>query len=100
MSVIEIIQFTTRPGTTTEALQQALGQLDQELERIGGFQARTLYHDADSENGWLLDYRWETLAEAQESMGKVATTEAFTQLMALVADPQTMTMNYGIPAQE
>ena len=99
MSVIEVIQFTTRPGTTTEALQQALGQLDQELERIGGFHARTLYHDAGTENGWPLDYRWDTLTEAQESMGKVATTDAFTQLMTLVADPQAMTMSYGTPAQ-
>ena len=55
MSVIEIIQFTTHPGTTSEALQQALGLLDRELENIGGFQNRTLYQDAAAENGWLLD---------------------------------------------
>jgi quinol monooxygenase YgiN len=99
VSVIEIIQFTTHPGTTAETLQQALGQLDQELARIGGFQDRTLYQDAGTENGWLLDYRWETLTEAQESMSKVAATDAFAQLMTLVADPQAMSMNYGIPAQ-
>ena len=51
MSVIEIIQFTTHPGTTSEALQQALGLLDRELENIGGFQNRTLYQDAAAENG-------------------------------------------------
>lgn len=97
MSVLEIIQFTTHQGTTTEALQQALGQLDRELDRIGGFQDRTLYRDAATENGWLLVYRWETLTEAQESMGKVATTDAFAQVMALVADPQSMSMSYGTP---
>lgn len=95
MSVIEIIQFTTHPGTTAEALQEALGLLDRELGRIGGFQARTLYRDAGTEDGWLLEYRWATLIEAQESMSKVATTNAFTQLMALVSEPQSMSMSYG-----
>ena len=98
MSVIEIIQFTTHPGTTSEALQQALGLLDRELENIGGFQNRTLYQDAAAENGWLLDYRWEPLPKAQESMSKVAATDAFAQVMALIADPQSMSMSYGTPA--
>ncbi len=98
MSVIEIIQFTTHRGTSADALERALGQLDRELDHIGGFQTRTLYRDAGTENGWLLDYRWATLAEAQESMSKVATTDAFMQLMALVSDPQSMRMSYGIPA--
>ncbi len=31
-------------------------------------------------------------------MSKVATTDAFMQLMALVSDPQSMRMSYGIPA--
>ncbi|MFV0432869.1 MAG: hypothetical protein ACK5LO_02635 [Leucobacter sp.] len=95
MSVIEIIQFTTHPGTTTEALQRALEMLDRELEHIGGFQTRTLYQEAGTENGWLLDYRWATLTEAQESMSKVVTTDAFTQLMALVPEPQSMGISYG-----
>lgn len=95
MSVIEIIRFTTHPGTTTEALQQALELLDRELEHIGGLQTRTLYKDADIKNGWLIDYRWRTLVEAQESMSKVATTNALTQLMALVSEPQSMSMSYG-----
>ena len=43
----------------------------------------------------MLDYRWATLTEAQESMSKVATTDAFTQLMALVPEPQSMGMSYG-----
>lgn len=28
-------------------------------------------------------------------MSKVATTDAFTQLMALVSEPQSMSMSYG-----
>ena len=95
MSALEIIQFTTHPGATTEALQHGLGLLDRELERIGGFQDRILHRDAATENRWLLDYRRETLTAAQESMGKVATTGAFAQVMALVADPQSMSVSYG-----
>lgn len=49
MSVIEIIQFTTHPATTTEALQQALELLERELEHIGGFPTRTLYREAGTE---------------------------------------------------
>lgn len=100
VSVIEIIPFTTRPGTTGQALQRALGQLDRELARIEGFQDRTLDRDAGTEIGWLLDYRWATLTEAQGSMGNVATTDAFTQLMTLVAAPRTMRMSYGSAVQD
>lgn len=99
MSVIEIIRFTTHPETTSQALQQALERLDRELGRIGGFQARTLYQDGEVDHGWLLEYRWASLRHAKESMGKVAMTDAFVELMALVADPRSMSMSYGIPVR-
>lgn len=98
MSVIEIIEFNTRPGTTPEILEQALDALDHELTSIGGFLSRDLYRAAGTENSWLLDYKWTTLAAAQNSMSKVATTDAFTNLMSLVDSPETMKMTYGTPA--
>ncbi|MDH6197447.1 hypothetical protein M2272_004102 [Mycobacterium frederiksbergense] len=98
MSTIEIIEFNTRPGTTVETLRDALDNLDRELTAIGGFESRTLYRAAGTENGWLLDYRWVTLADAQASMSNVATTEAFITLMALVDAPESMKLTYGVPA--
>lgn len=95
MSVIEIIEFNTRPGTTPEILKQALDTLDHELTAIGGFLSRDLYRTAGAEDGWLLDYKWITLDAAQKSMSKVATTDAFTKLMSLVEFPDTMNMKYG-----
>ena len=97
MSVIEIIEFSTRPGTNIQSLQHALNSLDQELASIGGFRSRDLYRTAGTENGWMLDYRWSTLADAQNSMNKVASTQAFTHLMELVEAPEKMRMTYGEP---
>ncbi|MDV8009650.1 hypothetical protein [Rhodococcus sp. IEGM 1318] len=98
MTVIEIVEFTTHPSTTAENLKRALDALDRELPDIGGFQSRELYRAAGTDNGWLLKYRWATLLEAQNSMSKVAHTDAFANLMALVENPETMKMSYGIPA--
>lgn len=98
MAIIEIVEFRTLPETTAEALEQALSELDRELELIGGFQSRTLYCEADSEGCWILDYRWDTLLQAQESMGKVAGTAAFGKVMALVAEPESMRIRCGTPA--
>lgn len=98
MPVIEIIDFSTTPETTTESLQQALSTLDTELAKLGGMLSRELYRTAGTDNGWLLEYRWETLAGAQSSMGEVAETDAFTALMALVEAPETMRLSYGTPA--
>ena len=72
MTVIEIVEFTTHSSTTAENLKGALDALDRELAAVGGFQSRDLYRAAESDNGWLLDYRWATLLEAQDSMSKVA----------------------------
>lgn len=98
MAIIEIVEFRTLPETTAEALEQALSELDRELELISGLQSRTLYREADTEDRWLLEYRWDTLTQAQESMGKVAGTIAFGKVMALVAEPETMRIRCGVPA--
>ena len=98
MSVIEIIEFTTLPGTTAAELGHALDQLDHELHTVGGFRSRALFRAAGTDNGWILDYRWDHLAQAQNSMSKVAATQAFNHVMALIDAPQTMKMSYGIPA--
>lgn len=97
MSVIEIIEFTTHPNVELRELEHALAALDHELRDIGGFQSCHLYRAADVDDGWILDYRWDTLTTAQTSMGKVAGTDAFTHLMALVNKPETMRMTYGTP---
>jgi len=75
-----------------------LDALDRELAAVGGFQSRELYRAAGTGNGWLLDYRWVTLLEAQDSMSKVAHTDAFANLMACVENPEMMKMSYGVPA--
>ncbi|MDO5082906.1 MAG: hypothetical protein Q4D89_05840 [Arachnia propionica] len=98
MSIIEIVEFRTLPETGAEILEQALSELDRELELIGGFQSRTLYREAETEDQWILDYRWDTLLQAQESMGKVSGTAAFGKVMALVAEPETMRIRCGVPA--
>lgn len=98
MAIIEIIDFTTTPGTTPEQLGHALSALDRELTALGGLLSRELYRTAGTEDGWLLEYRWETLAGTQGSMGKVADTDAFTSLIALVEAPETMRLTYGVPA--
>lgn len=98
MSVLEIIQFTTHPTVEHAALEAALSTLDRELAGIGGFESRTLYREAGTMDGWLLEYRWTTLPQAQESMEKVAATEAFMALMTLVSEPQAMRMLYGTRA--
>ncbi|MEB4613654.1 hypothetical protein [Leucobacter sp. M11] len=98
MSVIETIEFSTLPGTEIEALQAALTALDAELRGIGGFRSRDLFRVDGAEHAWLLDYRWDSLEEAQTSMAKVAGTPVFGALMALVDSPETMRMVYGTPA--
>ncbi|MGF7120665.1 hypothetical protein [Rhodococcus sp. AG1013] len=97
MSVIEIIEFTTHPNVERRDLEHALEALDHELRAIGGFQSRDLYRAADVDDGWILDYRWDTLTTAQTSMGMVAGTDAFTHLMTLINKPETMRMTYGTP---
>jgi hypothetical protein len=98
MPVIEIVEFTTHPDVQAAELEQALTDLDAELHALGGLQSRTLFHVADAEHAWILDYRWDTLAQAQTSMPKVAGTPVFGHLMSLVANPETMRMTYGLPA--
>lgn len=98
MSVIETIEFSSHPGTSPEQLETALTALDQELRAIGGFRSRELFRIDGAEDSWLLDYRWESLSQAQNSMARVAETETFGALMALVASPETMRMVYATPA--
>lgn len=95
MSAIEIIEFVCQPGTTAQALQGALDALDAELIAVGGYESKELFSDADTENRWILAYRWSTVAAAKGSMTKVADTAAFKELMALVHAPETMKMSYG-----
>ena len=97
MSVIEIIEFTTHEHVTSEALTEALDALDTELKTIGGFQSRQLFRDAVNANSWILDYRWDSVEDAQSSMMKVSETPVFGQLMTLVSNPETMRMLYGTP---
>lgn len=97
MSVIEMIEFTTHPEVTPAALETALLALDQELTALGGLVSRELFAVAGAEHAWLLDYRWATLAGAQNSMAAVSASPVFGQLMALVADPETMKLTYGTP---
>lgn len=98
MSVIEMIEFTTRPGTTTERLETALLALDEELTNLGGLVSRELFSVDGAENAWLLDYRWASLENAQRSMGAVSESPVFGALMALVAAPETMKLTYGTRA--
>ena len=46
----------------------------------------------------ILKYRWDTLIQSQESMGKVAGTAAFGKVMALVVEPESMRIRCGVPA--
>ena len=85
-------------GVVWVAFESGVVALDRELADIGGFQSRELYRAAGADNGWLLDYRWATLLEAQNSMTKVAHTDAFANLMTLVENPETMKMSYGVPS--
>lgn len=98
MSVIEMIEFTTHPSTTTESLETTLLALDEELASLGGLESRELFRVDGAENAWLLDYRWASLETAQRSMGAVSESAVFGSLMALVASPETMKLTYGVPA--
>ena len=98
MSVIEMIEFTTHPETTTASLETALLALDEELAHLGGLVSRELFRVDGAENAWLLDYRWASLETAQRSMAAVSESPSFGSLMTFVAAPETMKLTYGLPA--
>lgn len=98
MSVIELIEFNTRPETTAENLEAALLALDGELTSLGGMVSRDLFRVDGAEHAWLLDYRWTSLETAQRSMGAVSENPVFGALMALVGAPETMKFTYGTRA--